>query len=143
MTQVKKESKNAPSVMISTLASPQSETTALQLAITGLAKLISDNKIDVKKFVLQFKKEWESIKDDLLLSVVSTSTNQEINLTFLNLIKDKAMILAPLAPNFPWKKFGYKYFDPEDRAVFASFFKSCYLATDESKVVELLNHVIS
>ncbi len=138
-----KETRIAPSIIVSTSASPQPETKAQQLAIFGLAKLISDNKIDVKKFVMQFSQEWERIKEDLLLSVVSTNTNQETNLAFLNLIKDKVMILAPLAPNIPWKKFSFKYFNPEDRAVFASFFKSCYLANDESKVVELLTHIVA
>jgi hypothetical protein len=40
-----------------------------------------------------------------------------------------------------WKKFGYKYFNPEDRAFFASFFKRSYLATDINKAIEGLSHI--
>ena len=40
-----------------------------------------------------------------------------------------------------WKKFGYKYFDPIDRAFFATLFKQNYLSMDIIKTVETFTHI--
>jgi hypothetical protein len=50
-------------------------------------------------------------------------------------------VFAPLQSDMEWKKFGYKYFDPEDRAFFASLFKQNYLAMDINKTVETFTHI--
>ena len=110
-------------------------------AITTLAKTIVDNKIDIKKFCLQFKETWAEFTDDVLLTIISNSKKQERNILLMNLIKDQITIFAPLQSNMEWKKFGYKYFDPVDRAFFAILFKTNYLSMDVNKTVETFTHI--
>jgi hypothetical protein len=57
------------------------------------------------------------------------------------MIKDQIAIFAPLQSNMEWKKFGYKYFDPIDRAFFATLFKTNYLSMDVNKTVETFTHI--
>jgi len=59
----------------------------------------------------------------------------------MDLIKDQISIFAPLQSNIEWKKFGYKYFDPVDRAFFGTLFKQNYLAMDVNKTVETFTHI--
>lgn len=143
LPQTKKEVKTLPSIMISNLSFPQNKTSALNIAITSLAKLIGENRIDVKKLCLQLKDSWDQSEPDLLLTTASTNSKEEITLLITNIIKNKITLLAPLQSNQKWKKFGYKYFNPEDRDFFAAFFKNCYLATDSNKTYEILTHVFS
>jgi len=62
-------------------------------------------------------------------------------LLLMSLVKDQISLFAPLQANIEWKKFGYKFFNPEDRAFFASVFKQNYLATDVLKTVEIFSHI--
>ncbi|GAG66441.1 unnamed protein product, partial [marine sediment metagenome] len=62
-------------------------------------------------------------------------------LLFMNLVRDKISLFAPLQPKIAWKKFGYKYFNPEDRAFFASVFKQNYLSMDLNKTSEMLAQI--
>ena len=119
----------------------EGELSTYELSVNAIAKLITENKIDIKKFCLQFENSWEKFNDNVLLTVESTSKKEEINLLLMDLIKDKISFLAPLQPHMEWKKFGYKYFNPEDRAFFAAFFKQCYNVMDSNKAVESLLQV--
>ncbi len=74
-----------------------------------LFKLIVENKVDIKKFCLQFMDNWNSFYDNILLTTISHSKKEELNLLFMNLIKDQLSIFAPLHPTIEWEKFGYKY----------------------------------
>ncbi len=141
LPQVKKEAKVLPSTMVSFPTTQEDETSTYELSVNALAKLITDNKIDIKKFCLQFENSWDKFNDNILLTVESTSKKEEINLLFMDLIKDKISLLAPLQAHMEWKKFGYKYFNPDDRALFAAFFKQCYNVMDSTKVVESLLQV--
>jgi hypothetical protein len=111
------------------------------MALTVLAKLIVENKIDIKKFCIQFKDSWDSFSEDILLNTISNNTKQERDLLLMNLVKDQISLFAPLQANIEWNKFGYKYFNPRDRAFFASVFKQNYLATDAVKTVETFSHI--
>jgi len=141
LPQIKKDAKSLPCTMISNPNMQEGDMGTYDISVNALAKLITENKIDIKKFCLQFENTWEKFNENILLTVESTSKKEEINLLFMDLIKDKISFLAPLQSHMEWKKFGYKYFNPEDRAFFASFFKQCYNVMDSNKVVESLLQV--
>jgi len=143
LPQVKKDVKILPSTMVSNPAFQQNKVSSYDIAIHGLAKLIADNKIDIKKFCLQFENSWNTFNEDVLMTMVKNSTKEEIDVFIANIVKDQIAVLAPLQRNMTWKKFGYKYFDPEDRDFFAALFKQSYLAMDVSKVIESLNQVFT
>ena len=141
LPQIKKDAKPLPCTMVSNPNMQEGDMGTYEISVNALAKLITENKIDIKKFCLQFENSWEKFNENILLTVESTSKKEEINLLFMDLIKDKISFLAPLQSHMEWKKFGYKYFNPEDRAFFASFFKQCYNVMDSNKVVESLLQV--
>ncbi|MFX1317220.1 MAG: amidohydrolase family protein [Promethearchaeota archaeon] len=137
------DSKTTPSLMISNPTFQKDNISTYDTSIGALAKLIVENKIDIKKICLQFKDSWDSLSDDVLMTTISNSKKQEMSLLFMNLVKDKISLFAPLQPKIPWKKFGYKYFNPEDRAFFASVFKKNYLSMDLNKTTELFSQIYS
>lgn len=138
---IKQDSKILPATIISNPTYQQNNLSSYNIAIDALAKLITENKIDIKRFCLQFKDSWNEFNDDVLLTLIKNSSKEEINLFLTSLVKNQITILAPLGRNIEWKKFGYKYFNPEDRAFFASFFKQTYLATDLNKALEVLSQI--
>jgi len=141
LPQIKKEAKLLPSTLISNLEYQKNNKSSFDIAIGSLAKLIIENKIDVKKFCLQFRNTWDKFNDDIFITLVKNSSKEEINLYLINLIKDQISLLAPMQRDMEWKKFGYRYFDPEDRDFFASFFKHNFLATDVNKAIESLSQI--
>ena len=130
-----------PSLIISNPNYHQNSLSTYDTSIQALARLIVENKIDIKKFCLQFKDTWYKFCDDILLSTVSNTKKQEFNLLFMNLIKDQVSMFAPLQSDMSWEKMGYKYFDPEHRAFFASLFKQSYLSMDVDKTIETFTHI--
>jgi len=141
LPQLSKDSKSLPSLMVSNPSFQQNNMSTYDISIRALAKLIVDNKIDIKKFCLQFKDSWDTLSEDILMTTISNSKKQEMNLLFMNLVRDKISLFAPLQPKIAWKKFGYKYFNPEDRAFFASVFKQNYLSMDLNKTSEMLAQI--
>jgi len=142
LPQIKKDAKNLPCTMVSNPMFRQNKKSAYEIAIEALSNLIIENKIDIKKFCLQFKDSWNLFTNDLLITAIKNSTKEEINLYVKNLVENQSIfLLAPMQSNMMWKKFGYKYFDPEDRTFFASFFKQSYLATDVNKTMEGLKQI--
>jgi len=142
LPQMKKEAKNLPSIMVSNPNFQQNKKSAYDIAIEALAKLLVENKININKFCIQFNESWNKFTDDVLLGVVKNSTKEEINLYLKNLVEDQSIsLLAPLQSNMEWKKFDYKFFDPEARAFFASLFKQTYLANDANKAFETLSQI--
>ena len=141
LPQLSKDSKSLPSLMVSNPSFQQNNMSTYDISIRALAKLIVDNKIDIKKFCLQFKDSWNTLSEDILMTTISNSKKQEMNLLFMNLVRDKISLFAPLQPKIAWKKFGYKYFNPEDRAFFASVFKQNYLSMDLNKTSEMLAQI--
>jgi len=139
--QIKKDAKNLPSTIISNPFYQQNHTSTYDIAIEALAKLIVENKIDVKNFCLQFIDSWDKFNADIFLGLIKNSSKEEINIYLTELVKDQITLLAPMQRDVEWKKFGYTYFDPQDRAFFASFFKHSYLATEVNKAIECLNHI--
>ncbi|TFG25800.1 MAG: hypothetical protein EU532_11330 [Promethearchaeota archaeon] len=142
LPQIKKDAKRLPSTIISNPNMDQNKFSAYNTAIEALAKLITMGTIDIKSFCMQFNENWNQFNENIFLNVIKKNTNEEIPLYFTKLLEDNSIsLLAPLGPDNEWKKFGYKYFNPEDRAFFASIFKQSYLATDINKTFECLAQV--
>ncbi|UCC20578.1 MAG: hypothetical protein JSV62_04635 [Promethearchaeota archaeon] len=135
------EKKNVPSIIVSNPLFHQNKISTYDTSVKALAKLIVDNKVDFKRFCVQFKDSWETFNEDILLTTVSNNTKQERNLLLMNLVKDQIALFAPLDFSIEWKKFGYNYFTPEDRAFFATVFKQNYLASDVKKIVDTFSHI--
>ncbi|MFO8017568.1 MAG: amidohydrolase family protein [Promethearchaeia archaeon] len=137
-----KNSKPLPSTIVSTLKNQQKKKTAYKMALDALAEAIGDNKIDIKNFRFQFRESWDNLSEEVTLTATPKGSEEEIPLQIINLIKDKITLVGSLNPNMKWSKFGYKYFNPEDRASFASLFDTCYLGTDQNSVKQGLNQII-
>lgn len=141
LPQINRSAKLMPTMMASSSVEGDS---AYQTSIKGLAHLIANNQVDIKKFCLQFQGGWQEFNDDVYLTAVKPSDKTELNLWISNLVKDNSItLLAPFQSEMEWQKFGYKYFDPKTRAFFAKFFKTCYLANDENKAKEVLTQIIT
>jgi hypothetical protein len=134
------ESKIKPSIIISNPLFQQNKISTYETSIKALARLIVENKVDIRRFCIQFKGSWDKFNEDVMLTTISNS-KQETNLLLMNLVEDQITIFAPLDSKIEWKKFGYKYFNPKDRAFFASVFKQNYLTFDVMKTVETFSHI--
>ena len=143
LPQMPKEAKIRPSLTVSNPSYDKNKASTYDLSLAALATLLTENRIDIKRFCLQFKDSWENFNEDVLLTTTSNSKKEEINLLFMNLIKDKISLFAPLQPKIAWKVFGYKYFNPEDHAFFASSFKQNYLTLDLNKTVQTFNQLLT
>ncbi|MFX1340039.1 MAG: amidohydrolase family protein [Promethearchaeota archaeon] len=142
LPQIKNDAKILPSTVISNPNFQQNRVTAYDTAVEAIAKLITDGKIDIKRFCIQFNQNWSKFSDDMFIIAIKNSTKEEIPIYFTNIVEDQSIsLIAPLQQNTEWKKFGYKYFNPEDRTFFASLFRQTYLATDLPKTVEILSHI--
>ncbi|MFX0008409.1 MAG: amidohydrolase family protein [Candidatus Hermodarchaeota archaeon] len=141
--QYQKETKAIPSILVSNPQFKQNKVSAYDTSVMALARLIVDNKIDIKKLCIQFKDTWDFFSENVLLNIQSNNTKEEKDILLMSLVKDQIALFAPLHSTIDWKKFGYNYFNPEDRAFFASVFKSNYLSTDVSKTVDTFSHVYS
>ncbi|MFX1587513.1 MAG: amidohydrolase family protein [Promethearchaeota archaeon] len=135
---VRKDPKPLPSTIISTTSN-----NSYEMTLRILAKLITDNKIDIKSFCLQFKETWDKFNDDILLNIVKSTTKEEIPLILTDLVKNHLSLVAPLNKGMEWNKFGYKYFNPKDRAFFASAFKQNFLATDENQIINCITQIFN
>jgi predicted TIM-barrel fold metal-dependent hydrolase len=137
---ISKQTNNVAGTIIS---HPSNAHTPKELAIIGLAKLIINNRIDIKSFCLQFNESWDQFNDDVVINSINVNKKQEIPVLLTDLVKNKISLFAPLNKTIKWNKFGYKYFNPYDRAFFASVFKQCYLANNEMQVSNVLSQIFS
>ena len=139
LTQNKTNGSSLPCTFISKPSN--SKPTSYEIAIKALAKLIVENKVDIKRFCIQFKDTWDNFNEDILLNAFTPTTKEEVPIMLTQLVKDQIALFAPLNKEAAWNKFGYKYFNPKDRAFFASIFKQNYLAKDEKQTVECLTQI--
>jgi hypothetical protein len=139
LPQVRKDGPELPSTIISNVQNGNID--SFEIAIKVLAKLIVENKIDIKRFCIQFKKTWTEFNDDVLLNTIKRTTNEEVLIMFTKLIKDRIALIAPLTTQIPWNKFGYKYFSPRDRQFFSLIFRQNYLTVEEKQVIDCLTQI--
>lgn len=138
-----KNDEKLPSTMVSNPTYQQDHKSAYKMALDALAQTIADNKIDVKNFLFQFQDSWDRLSDDIILTAIKRNSKKEIPLHIINLVKDQISLIGSLNAHMEWNKFGYKYFNPEDRAFFASLFETCYLGTDKSSILQGLDQIIN
>ena len=131
--------KNYASTIVSQ-ASP--ELSSYEIGLKVLAKLIVENKIDIKKICIKFSDTWENF-NNILLDLMNLETKKEMLVSFVELIKDKILLFAPLSNDVDWNSVSLRYFDPRSRAFFASAFKQAYLATTEEQAMNNMNHVLN
>ncbi len=139
MPQVRKEGPALPSTIISNAQNRNAN--SFEIAIKVLAKLIVENKIDIKRFCIQFKENWNEFNDNVLLNTVKRTTNEEVLIMFTKIVKDRIALIAPLIKEIPWNKFGYKYFNPRDRQFFSLVFRQNYLTMEEQQVIDCLSQI--
>lgn len=107
-----------------------------------IAKLLSDNKIDISKLLFQFKDTYKNYDNEVLLKTISkTSPDKVVNLLFMNLLKNQLAIIAPLKNNTKWKKFGYKLLSSEDHELFDSFFNKSYPTNDINQATQIVSQI--
>jgi len=135
------EQKSKKSFSTTIISQTKPKISPYDLGIKGLAKLINENKMDIKKFCVQFKTNWNDF-NNILIDAVKPNTKEEILLTFMELVKDQISILAPLAQNSKWNSKQMKYFNPKDRTFFASLFNRTYLASDEEQITNCFNQIL-
>jgi len=139
LPQVRKDGPALPSTIIS---NPLNENiNSYEIAIKALAKLITENKIDIKRFCVQFKETWNEFNDDVLLYTLKRATKEEVLIILTKLVKDRITLIAPLIKEISWNKFGYKYFNPRDRKFFSLILKQNYLAMEENQVFDCLTQI--
>ena len=112
-----------------------------EIAMKAIAELLITNKIDIRRFCLQFKDSWDEISEDVLLNVLKRSNNEEILISLTTILKNQLTLIAPLNRETIWNKFGHKYFNPKDRKFYASLLKQNYLALEEKQVISCLNQI--
>ena len=140
LPQVRKDGPALPSTIISNALNENIN--SYEIAVKALAKLITENKIDIKRFCIQFKDSWNEFNDDVLLNTLKRATKEEVLIILTKIVKDHITLLAPLIKEVPWNVFGYRYFNPKDRNFYASVFKQNYLATEEKQAVDCLTHML-
>ncbi len=128
-----------PSVLLSN-ASNQ-EFNPYKAAIKAIAELLTTNKIDIRRFCLQFKDSWNEISEDVLLNVLKRTSNEEIPIFLTTILKNQLTLIAPLNREATWNKFGYRYFNPKDRKFYTSLLKQNYLALEEEQAINCLNQI--
>jgi predicted TIM-barrel fold metal-dependent hydrolase len=114
-----------------------------EFVLNSIAKLLTTNVIDIKNFCIQFKESWDQFDENILLTVLNLKTKEEIPIILTDLIKDRITLVAPIQSNNDWNSFGYKYFNPSDRAYFAEVFKQTYLANDEEQALNCISHIFN
>lgn len=122
---------------------PTDQKRSHEMAISALARLIADNKIDIKKFLLEFTENWSDLSENILLTTVKNSSKEEIPVYILEMIKNQVSLVSPLSSYRKWNKFGYKFFNPEDRNFFSSLMKHYYLANNIQDVEKGLLEIFS
>jgi len=140
LPQVRKDGPALPSTIISNVTNDKANT--YEIAVKALAKLITENIIDITRFCIQFKDSWNQFTDDVLLNTVKRTTKDKHLLILTKIVKHHVTLLAPLIKEVPWNVFGYKYFNPKDRKFFASVFKQNYLVSEEKQTVDCLTHIL-
>ncbi|MHA1111834.1 MAG: amidohydrolase family protein [Promethearchaeota archaeon] len=126
----------------SIINSPNPSKDSSDVAINAIANLINSGMMDIQKILFQFDGSYSNYKGEVLLSTkAKRKQDQIINLVVMNLVKDKLVLISTLAQNSNWKKFGFKYFDPEDREFFHSALGHTQSVTDDQQAFEVIKQI--
>jgi len=111
----------------------------LDIAIRAIARLIDSGTVDISRLLYQFDGDYSNYKGEVLISTkFMQDRNKIINLVLTDLIQGKLTMLSTLSQNSTWKKFGFKYFNLEDRAFFHSVLAQSQPANNEEDVFQMI-----
>lgn len=119
---------------------PKVPLTPRKIMLKTLAGLIDDGIIEIQKVLFQFNGSWENYQGDLcIFTYPKNNPNKIMPLVYMQMLPDKIGTLCTIPQGFRWKKFGYKYFDPEDNAFFKAVFAQNYPVTNELEAESMLS----
>ncbi|GAG82494.1 unnamed protein product, partial [marine sediment metagenome] len=87
LPQVRKDGPALPSTIITNALNENIN--SYDIAIKTLVKLITENKVDIKSFCIQFKETWKEFNEDVLLYTLKRATKEEIPMILTKLVKDR------------------------------------------------------
>lgn len=124
---------------MSTIITPnRPDVPALDVAIQGLAKIIDRGNVDIAKLLFQFDGNYSNYQNEVAIQTISKRKESVTPiLTMQNFVKRKSAMLSTIAQNAPWKKFGYKYFTPEDREFFLAAFGSSHPSSTPDEIAKI------
>ncbi len=126
----------------SIINSPDPNKESSNVAINAIANLINSGMMDIQKILFQFDGSYSNYKGEVLLSTkAKRKQDQIINLVVMNLVKDKLSMISTLSQNSQWKRFGFKYFDPQDREFLHSALGHTQSVTNEEQAFEVIKQV--
>lgn len=134
------ETATVPNVS-SLLAAPDDTTPATDVALHTIARLVETNKIDVKRVLYQFSGSFQHFRDEYLVVAESKQRQQPLKFVITEFVQDRLTFLSTLAQGSTWKKFGYKYFNPDDRNFFQAGFSHSQSASDDQTAAQLFAQV--
>ncbi|MBD3350240.1 MAG: hypothetical protein GF364_02025 [Candidatus Lokiarchaeota archaeon] len=131
--------KAAVPAMSSIVSTPNLNLNALDVAVQAVARLIDEGMIEINKLLFQFDGNYRTYKGEVLLETTAKKKqNKMIRLIIMNLVPDKLTMLSTLGKDNFWKKFGYRYFNPQDRQFFHSAFGQTQAAINENQAFEMI-----
>ncbi|MHA1412199.1 MAG: amidohydrolase family protein [Promethearchaeota archaeon] len=139
ISQYQQKREKLPSIMISNQNIENKS--SYDLAVDSIAKLLSVNQINIKRIAIQFKENWDSITENILLYMTKYGKDKEYLIQLLNLVPEKLTLIAPISSELEWKKFGYKHFNPNDRKYFNEIFQNNFLVTNEEQIINVLSQL--
>lgn len=139
ITKNNKKNISSSSCLVSNISAKNKLKNPFDLIISALAELLSQNSLDLEKILFQFQNDWFNLKDDVLLKVSKPNEKEGVNMLILDIVKNTLSIITPLSSQGEWKKFGYEYFNPEDRNFFANALKNSYLSNN---ITQLKNSLL-
>jgi len=118
---------------------PSTPLTTTKLMYQTLAALIDDGIIDIQKILFQYHGSWDNyIGDFCLWTVPKNVPSKIIPLLYMNLQFDQLSMFCTLPQGFLWKKFGYQYFNFEDRKLFQTVFSASFPAATDKDAIQLI-----
>ncbi len=136
---VQPQTNNKASTIISQASS---EVSSYEIGLRVLAKLIVENKIDIKKFCVRYDDAWDNF-NNIALDIINATTKKEMLMSLVELVRDKILLIAPLSDQIDWNSTSLKYFDPKNRAFLAGAFKQAYLAITEEQAMNSMVQILS
>lgn len=115
---------------------------SLDIATKTITRLIDSGKMDIERLLFQFDGDFQNYKGEVMLTTVAKQkNNQKMNIIMMNIIQDKLTMLSTLPQNATWKKFGFKYFNPDDREYLHTVLSQSRPAADEIQAFETIKQI--
>ncbi|MCP4761273.1 MAG: hypothetical protein GY870_05795 [archaeon] len=134
--------KNSVPAISSIISTSDPKINSLDVAIKAVARLIDSKTMEINKLLFQFDGNYSNYKGEVLLSTTAKrKQNKIVNLVLMNLVPDKLTMISTLSQNSSWKKFGFKYFNPDDREFFHSVLAQSQSTNDENHAYQTISKI--